>query len=145
MAGHFPFAGKRGTRYGLAPRGTLSAFFENNGFNNEMQKKYYEWWFAFAKDFVTGDPDLSATMGVRFHSYPMGTHARHSFHLNDKFWPVAMDELGSFVANVILPKLDTDAMHKLEEDHKALLDGLREEAKNNPRQPAPDVGLFRHV
>jgi len=84
-------------------------------------------------------------MGVRFHSYPMGTHARHSFHLNDKFWPVAMDELGSFVANVILPKLDTDAMHKLEEDHKALLDGLREEAKTNPRQPSPDVGLFRHV
>lgn len=145
MAGHFPFAGKRGTRYGLAPRGTLAAFFENNGFNNEMQEKYYEWWYGFAKDFVTGDSDLSATMGVRFHSYPMGTHARHSFHLNDKFWPVAMDELGSFVANVILPKLDTDAMHKLEEDHKALLDGLREEAKSNPRQPAPDVGLFRHV
>ena len=29
--------------------------------------------------------------------------------------------------------------------HKALLDNLREEAKGNPRQPAPDVGLFRHV
>jgi len=72
MAGHFPFAGKRGTRYGLAPRGTLAAFFENNGFNNEMQEKYYEWWYGFAKDFVTGDSDLSATMGVRFHSYPMG-------------------------------------------------------------------------
>lgn len=145
MAGHFPFAGKRGTRYGLAPRGTIAAFFENNGFNNELQEKYYKWWYDYAKQFVENDSDLSVTMGVKFASYPIGTHARHSFHLNDKFWPVAMDELGSLISNVILPKLDSDAMHKLEEEHTAMLAQLREEASANPREPAPDVGLFRHV
>jgi len=145
MAGHFPFAGKRGTRYGLAPRGTLAAFFENHGFNNDLQEKYYRWWYEFAKEFVARDSDLSATVGVRFEAYPMGTHARHSFHLNDKFWAVAMDELGSFISNLILPKLDTEAMHGLEHDHAAMLAELRSEAEANPRKPAPDVGLFRHV
>lgn len=145
MAGHFPFAGKRGTRYGLAPRGTIAAFFENHGFNNELQEKYYKWWYDYAKQFVENDSDLSVTMGVKLSHYPIGTHARHSFHLNDKFWPVAMDELGSLIANVILPKLDSDAMHKLEEEHKAMLDHLREETKSNPREASPDVGLFRHV
>ena len=145
MAGHFPFAGKRGTRYGLAPRGTLAAFFENNGFNNELQEKYYRWWYDYAKNFVMQDSDLSATMSVPFTHYPMGTHAKHSFHLNDKYWPVTMDELGSFIANVIFPKLSTDAMHQLEEQHHSMLDSLRAEAKDNPRTPAPDVGLFRHV
>ena len=145
MAGHFPFAGKRGTRYGLAPRGTIAAFFENQGLNNELQEKYYKWWFDYAKQFVENDGDLSVTMGVKFSQYPIGTHARHSFHLNDKFWPVAMDELGSLIANVILPKLDSDAMHKLEEEHQAMLDQLREETKSNPREASPDVGMFRHV
>lgn len=145
MAGHFPFAGKRGTRYGLAPRGTIAAFYENNGFNNELQEKYYKWWFDYAKAFVDRDPDLSATVGVRFRGYPMGTHARHSFHLNDKFWAVAMEELGSLISNLILPKLDADAMHGLEDDHKTMLAGLREETRTNPRAAPPDVGLFRHV
>jgi hypothetical protein len=145
MAGHFPFAGKRGTRYGLAPRGTIAAFFENQGLNNDLQEKYYKWWYDYARDFVANDPDLSATMGVRFSGYPMGTHARHSFHLNDKFWAVSMDELGSFISNVILPKLDAEAMHGLEEEHHALLAGLHDEAKENPRAAPPDVGLFRHV
>jgi hypothetical protein len=145
MAGHFPFAGKRGTRYGLAPRGTIAAFFENQGFNDDLQEKHDKWWYDSARDFAANDPDRSATMGVRFSAYPMGTHARHSFHLNDKFWAVSMDELGSFISNVILPKLDAEAMHRLEEDHQALLAGLRDEAKDNPREAAPDVGLFRHV
>ena len=145
MAGHFPFAGKRGTRYGLAPRGTIAAFFENHGFNNDLQEKYYRWWYDYAKQFVENDPDLSVTMGVTFSQYPIGTHARHSFHLNDKFWPVAMDELGSLIANVILPKLDADAIHNLEAEHQTLLDQLREETKVNPREASPDVGLFRHV
>ncbi|AGA34028.1 hypothetical protein TVNIR_2385 [Thioalkalivibrio nitratireducens DSM 14787] len=145
MSGHFPFAGERGTRYGLAPRGTLAAFFENHGFNDELQEKYYRWWYDYANDFVANDPDLSATVGVRFHFYPMGTHARHSFHLNGKFWAVNMEELGSFISNLILPKLDADTLHGLEAKHRALLDTLREEAKTNPREAPPDVGLFRHV
>lgn len=145
MAGHFPFAGKRGTRYGLAPRGTLAAFFENHGLNQDLQEKYYRWWFDYAQDFVTKDSDLSATMSHTFDHYPMGTHARHSFHLNEKYWAVTMDELGSFIANVILPKLDSAAMHALEDAHAMLVQELRTEAETNPRPPAPDVGLFRHV
>lgn len=145
MAGHFPFAGKRGTRYGLAPRGTIAAFFENQGFNDDLQEKYYKWWYDYARDFVANDRDLAATMAVRFSGYPMGTHARHSFHLNDKFWAVSMDELGSLISNVILPKHDAEAMHRLEEDHEAFLTSLRAEAKDNPRAAPPDVGLFRHV
>jgi hypothetical protein len=145
MAGHFPFAGKRGTRYGLAPRSTLTAFFENHGLNAQLQERYYQWWYTFAQDFVARDSDLAATMGVRFSSYPMGTHARHSFHLNEKFWAVSLEELGSFISNVILPKLDADALHRLEAEHAALLEDLRTEARTNPREVPPDVGLFRHV
>ncbi len=145
MAGHFPFAGKRGTRYGLAPRGTLSAFFENHGLNAELQERYYRWWYDFAKDFVARDPDLSATVGVRFAGYPMGTHARHSFHLNEKFWASSLDELGSLISNLILPKLDEKALHQLEADHAAFLEELHAAARDNPREAPPDVGLFRHT
>jgi hypothetical protein len=145
MAGHFPFASKRGSRYGLAPRMSLSAFFEHHGLNQTLQEKYYKWWYDWAKAYVDKDPDLSATVGIRFDHYPMGQHSEHAFHLNDKYWPVCMDELGSFVANLILPKLDESAMHTLEQDHAELLKSLEAEAKENPREPAPDVGLFRHV
>lgn len=47
---------------------------------------------------------------ARFDSYPVGTRARHSFQLNDTFRAVRMDELGSSISNLILPKLDTEAM-----------------------------------
>lgn len=145
MAGHFPFAGKRGTRYGLAPRGTIAAFFENHGFNDDLQEKYYKWWYDWARDFVENDNDLSVTMATRFSNYPMGTHAQHSFHLNDKYWPVCMDELGAFIRDIIFPKLDEQAMHELEDQHAKLVQDLEKEADSNPRDPAPDVGMFRHV
>lgn len=145
MAGHFPFGTKRGSRYGLAPRGTLSAFFENHGLNEDLQEKYYRWWYDYAKQFVENDSDLSFTMAVTFSRYPIGTHARHSFHLNDKYWAVTMDELGSLISNVIFPKLDADAMHLLEQQHSQLLQELHAETQSNPRQPAPDVGMFRHT
>lgn len=145
MAGHFPFGMKRGSRYGLAPRSTLAAFFEKEGFGNTLQEKYYKWWYDWAKDFVSKDPDLSVTVGVRFNNYPMGQHSEHSFHLNDKYWAVAMDELGSFISNLIFPKLSEQAMHELQQAHQELLEQLREETKVHPREPAPDVGLFRHV
>ncbi|WP_018875015.1 hypothetical protein [Thioalkalivibrio sp. ALJ1] len=145
MAGHFPFAGKRGTRYGLAPRGTIAAFFENHGFNDELQEKYYKWWYDFAKDFVEKDSDLSFTMSTKFTSYPMGTHAHHAFHLNDKYWPSCLDELGSFIRDVIFPKMDEKAMEDLEKKHAKLIKDLEKESESNPRDAAPDVGLFRHV
>jgi hypothetical protein len=145
MAGHFPFAGKRGTRYGLAPRGTIAAFFENHGFNDDLQEKYYKWWYDWARDFVENDSDLSVTMATRFSNYPMGTHAQHSFHLNDKYWPVCMDELGAFIRDIIFPKMDEQAMHELEDQHAKLVQDLEKEADSNPRDPAPDVGMFRHV
>lgn len=145
MAGHFPFASKRGSRYGLAPRMSLAAFFEHQGLNDALQERYYKWWYDWAKDFVAQDTDLSATVGIRFTGYPMGQHSEHAFHLNDKYWAVCMDELGSFIANLILPKLDETATHALEQDHAALLESLEAEAQSNPREPAPDVGLFRHV
>ena len=145
MAGHFPFASKRGSRYGLAPRMSLAAFFEQQGLNHTLQETYYKWWYDWAKDFVSKDTDLGATVGVRFAHYPMGQHSEHAFHLNDKYWAVCMDELGSFVANLILPKLDDSASHALEEAHTELLKSLAQEAETNPREPAPDVGLFRHI
>ncbi|WP_018946289.1 MULTISPECIES: hypothetical protein [unclassified Thioalkalivibrio] len=145
MAGHFPFAGKRGTRYGQAPRGTIAAFFENHGFGEELQEKYYKWWYDFAKDFVEKDSDLSVTMITRFNSYPMGTHAEHSFHLNDKYWAECLAELGSFIRDVIFPKMDEKAMHDLEEKHSKMLADLEKEAEEKPREPAPEVGVYRHV
>jgi len=145
MAGHFPFAGKRGTRYGLAPRSAMAAFFEAQDMSEAVQEQYYKWWYDWAKDFTEKDPDLSFTMIRRFDSYPMGQHAHHAFHLNGKYWPSCMDELGSYIANTILPKLDGDAMHKLEDAHAKLLKDLDAEKTSNPREPAPDVGLFRHI
>jgi hypothetical protein len=145
MAGHFPFGAKRGSRYGLAPRSMAAAFFEKEGFNNDLQEQYYKWWYDWAKDFVTNDPDLSATVGIRFNHYPMGQHSEHAFHLNDKYWAETLGDLGSFISNLIFPKLGEQAMHDLEHKHSDALKALREEAKANPREPAPDVGLFRHV
>jgi hypothetical protein len=145
MAGHFPFGAKRGSRYGLAPRSTATAFFEKEGFSNALQEKYYTWWFEWAKDFVAKDSDLSATVGVRFNGFPMGQHSEHAFHLNDKYWAETLGELGSFISNLIFPKLDADAMHALEKAHSEMLEGLRAERGAHPREPAPDIGLFRHT
>ncbi len=145
MAGHFPFGAKRGSRYGLAPRSTLAAFFEKEGLNNALQEKYYKWWYDWAKDFVAKDADLGATVSVRFDHYPMGQHSEHGFHLNDKFWPMCMDELGSFISNLIFTKLDEKALHAIEDAHAKMLKDLKGEAASNPREAAPDVGLFRHI
>jgi hypothetical protein len=143
MAGHFPFMGK-GVRYGGA-RMTITAFYEQNGFNLDLQEKYYKWWFDWAKAFVEKDADLQHTKAVEFSNYPYGQHSFHSFHLNDKMWATALADLGDLVRDTILPKLDDTALHKLEEDHAAIVKKLQDEAKSNPREPAPDVGYFRHM
>ena len=144
MSGHFPFAGTRGTSYGLAPRMTISAFFEKSQFGPELQESYYKWWYDWAKAFVEQDADLKATMGLRFQHYPMGQHSEHGFHLNDKYWASCMEDLGSFIRNIIFPKLDDAAMHHLEEEHgKALHDFEAKAAESY--EHVPDVGHFRHT
>jgi hypothetical protein len=143
MAGHYPFTG-RGVRYGGA-RMTIAAFFEQHGLNNELQEKYYKWWYDWAKKFVQNDADLKVTKGVAFDHYPLGQHSHHSFHLNEKQWCTIMADLGDLVRDIIFPKMDDTAMHQLEEEHKKLLSQLEGEAKDKPREPAPDVGYFRHM
>jgi hypothetical protein len=144
MSGHFPFSSSQGTRYGLAPRMSISAFFEKNQFNMELQEAYYKWWYDWAKAFVDQDADLKATMGLRFNHYPMGQHSEHAFHLNGKYWASCMDDLGGFIRNLIIPKLDHDAEHALTEEHEKLVHDLKAKATES-YEPVPDVGHFRHV
>ena len=143
MAGHYPFTG-RGTRYGGA-RMTIAAFFEQHGLNLELQEKYYKWWFEWAKNFVNNDSDLKASKGVAFNHYPMGQHSHHSFHLNDKQWCNIMADLGDLIRDIIMPKMSDAALKQLEHDHHAALEKLEAEAKDNTREPSPDIGYFRHM
>lgn len=145
MSGHFPFSGTRGTGYGLAPRMTISAFYEKNQFNYTLQEAYYKWWYDWAKNVVERDVDLKTTLSGRFSHYPMGQHSEHGFHLNDRYWASCMDDLGAFIRNILFPKLNEKAMHKLEADHTKLLKDLKARIKDSGYQPAPDVGLFRHI
>ncbi len=145
MAGHFPFAHSRGTRYGRAPRMAINGFFENHGLSGELQERYYKWWYDWAKAFVENDPDLSVTKGVAFNSYPLGQHAHHGFHLNEKYWSEAMADLGAFIRDLIFPKMSAEALHELETQHEAMLEALKAETDQSPRTPAPDVGYFRHT
>jgi hypothetical protein len=138
MAGHFPFSGRGG-------RAATTAFFEQEGFNKELQEKYYKWWYDWAKNIVDNDADLKAAKGVAFQSYPFGQHAYHNFHLNDKAWPVALDDLGSFIKGTIMVRMSDEDLHKLEEDHEKMLAELRKETESNSREPAPDIGYFRHT
>lgn len=138
MAGHFPFSGNGG-------RASTTAFYERYGFNEALQEKYYKWWYEWAKAFVTHDAELSLTKGIAFAGYPYGQHAHRNFHLNDKHWAVCLSDLGDFIKGAILPKLDEAAVHKLEEEHHKMLDELKQEAGTSPREPAPDVGYFRHT
>ncbi len=143
MAGHLPFLG-RGLRYGNA-RNVYEAFFENHGLNETLQEKYYKWWYDWARDFVLNDPDLKVTKGVLFARYPLGDHPEHNFHLKNKRWALYMAELGDLLRDVIWPKLDDKQRAKVEKAHAEFLRQLEEEAKENPRPPAPEVGYFRHT
>ncbi len=143
MAGHFPFLGK-GVRYGGA-RLSIAAFFETHGLNQELQEKYYKWWYDWAKHFVEQDEGLKAAKGIAFQHYPYGQHAHRSFHLNDKIWAVHLADLGDLIRDSLLPKLDNKAMKELEQAHAKMLHELEQQAQENPREPAPDVGYFRHI
>ncbi len=138
MAGHFPFSGNGG-------RASTTAFYERYGLNDELQEKYYKWWYDWAKAFVSQDKELVQTKSLDFAHYPYGQHAHRSFHLNGKHWAVCLADLGAFIKAVIMPKLDHDALHKLEDEHHKIVDALKKEAADKPREPAPDVGYFRHT
>ena len=145
MSGHYPFAGDKGIRYGQAGRMSIAAFFEVNRFNQEIQEKYYKWWYDFAKAYVEKDADLSYSKGIQFNNYPMGTHSHVSFHLQDKYWCVCLEDLGALIRDLILTKLSDTESKKLEKDHHDLMDALKKEAETNTRDNYADVGYFRHI
>lgn len=137
MSGHFPFSGK-------ANRVSVFAFFEAHKFSMQTQEEYYKWWYNWAKDFVTKDADLSYTKAVEFSHYPYGQHAHENFHLHDYVWATPLLDLGQFIENVIFPKLDDKALHKVEHDHEKLVETL-EKSPKTPRSEPPEVGRYRHV
>lgn len=138
MSGHYPFNGN-------ANRVSVFAFYEKNGLSLELQEKYYRWWFDWAKNFVMNDPDLKYSKAHEFSSFPYGQHAHHDFHLHQYQWATTMIDLGAFISNVILPKMDEDAQHRLEHDHHAMLEALKQEAATKPRPKAPEIGYYRHT
>lgn len=138
MAGHFPFSGRGG-------RASTTAFFELHGFNRTLQEKYYRWWYEWAKRFVQQDKELSQTKAIEFQSYPYGQHAHQEFHLNNKVWPVMLDDLGQVIKFAIFPRLSADDLHKVEDLHRKMVEELKKEAEATPREAAPDIGYFRHT
>lgn len=138
MAGHFPFSGK-------ANRVSVFSFFEAKRMSLALQEKYYTWWYDWAKDKVMKDSDLKAAKGMEFEHYPMGQHAHNNFHLHDYVWATALLDLGELIKNTLLPRLDADALHHLEEAHQKMLDGLLAQRDQAPRKAPPDVGRYRHT
>ena len=138
MAGHYPFTGN-------SNRVSVFAFYEKNGLGLELQAKYYQWWFDWAKDFVLNDPGLKAAKAPEFARFPYGQHADHDFHLHKYQWCTTLIDLGQFISNVIFPKMSETELHKLEENHHHMLEELRKEAVEKPREAIPDIGYFRHT
>ncbi|MHB1565507.1 MAG: RnfABCDGE type electron transport complex subunit B [Acidiferrobacter sp.] len=138
MSGHFPFSGR-------ANRVSVYAFFEKNQLSLDLQERYYRWWYDFAKTFVEHDSDLRVTRAVDFQHFPFGQHAEANFHLHDYLWATATLDLGSFISQVILPKMTPEAQHQLAHDHEAMLKKLLAERDQAPRPAAPEVGRYRHV
>lgn len=138
MSGHLPFSGK-------ANRVSVFAFFEQNQLSLDLQEYYYKWWYNFAKHFVENDPDLKVTRAVDFNHYPFGQHAEGNFHLHDYKWATATLDLGSFIMNVIFPKMTEEQRHKVEHDHDAMMKDLLAQRDKAPRSAPPEVGRYRHV
>lgn len=138
MAQHFPFMGR-------ANRVGIFGFFEAHGLGLELQERYYRWWYEWAKMFVARDPDLRAAKGVEFERYPYGQHADHSFHLHGYRWATALLDLGEFIRDSILPKLDGAALQRLEAEHEHMLEQLHAEREQKPRPAPPDIGRYRHT
>ncbi|MGC8467924.1 MAG: hypothetical protein ACP5M3_06905 [Acidithiobacillus sp.] len=140
MAGHFPFSGK-------ANRVSVFAFFEAHNWGLEAQEKYFEHWYTWTKNFVMNDPDLLAAKGVLFQGehFHFGTHADREFHLHGYAIATRLLDLGEFIKGSILPKLDPDALHRLEEEHHHWIEDANAVAAKHPRPEAPEIGRYRHV
>ncbi|MDA8225906.1 MAG: hypothetical protein M0T86_08310 [Betaproteobacteria bacterium] len=137
MAGHFPFSGNTN-------RVSVFAFYERYGLNQALQEKYYKWWYEWAKKMVASDPGLQAAKGMEFNHYPYGQHSHVDFHLRQGAWTTALIDLGGFIKGTLLPILNDDQLHHLDEEHHQFLHHLEEEASKSPRQPQPELGWFRH-
>lgn len=138
MSGHFPFTGK-------ANRVSIFGFFEGHGLSLELQEQYYRWWYDWARQFVLQDPDLRAAKGTEFEVFPYGQHAHESFHLHDYRWATALLDLGEFIRDAILPRLDPEVVHRLEAAHQRMLDDLLVQRGRTPRPAPPDIGRYRHT
>ncbi len=138
MSGHYPFSGK-------ANRVSVFAFYEKHQLGLALQEEYYQWWYNWAKQFVMNDADLKATKATMFDHYPYGQHAHGNFHLHDYTWSTNLLDLGEFIKNTLIPKLDEHAQHKLEEQHHHMLEDLLKKREQKPREAPPDVGRYRHV
>jgi hypothetical protein len=124
---------------------TIAAFFEDHRMDESLQERYYKWWFDWAQDFVSNDPNLKAFVGDTFEHYPYGQHAAHAFHLNGKAWATALSDLGDFIRDAIFPELDEGAIGQLESEHAELLRKIEAAAAEAPPPGVPEVGYFRHV
>ncbi len=137
MAGHFPFSGNTN-------RVSVFAFYERYGLNAALQERYYKWWYDWAKKMVLADPDLSSSKGLEFTHFPFGQHAHKDFHLRQGTWTTSLIDLGAFIKGSLLPKLNDEQLHHMEEEHHHMLHELETEAKQTPREPQPELGWFRH-
>lgn len=138
MAGDFPFSSK-------ANRVSIFGFYEASGFGLEFREEYYKWRYHWARAFVANDSDRRESKALEFAHHPVGQHADANFHLHDYRWATALMDLGKFIENTILAKLNEATRQKLEQDHTELLDRLKTKRASTPRPPARDVGCYRHV
>lgn len=138
MASHFPFSGN-------ASRVGVYAFFERHGLDLPLQERYYRWWFDWAREQVVKDPGLAAAKGSEFQRFPYGQHAFHDFHLHRYSWSIALTDLGGLIDGTLLPRLDETQRHDLEHRHRVLLEQLKQQALQQPRPAAPEIGRYRHT
>jgi hypothetical protein len=138
MSGHFPFTGN-------ADRIGIHAFYDKHGLGLALQEKYYRWWYEWAKRYVLADPGLRASKGAEFQRFPFGQHALHDFHLHGYRWCTTLADLGGFIDGTLLRRLSDQERHRLEDEHAALLESLKREIAEHPKETVPDVGVFRHT
>ncbi len=138
MAGHFPFSGNTN-------RVSVFAFYERYGLNETLQETYYKWWYDWAKNIVLTDADLRTSKALEFAHYPYGHHSHRDFHLGQGTWTTNLIDLGAFIKGTLLPKLNAEQLHQLEEVHHHMIHELEAEAKKAPREPQPELGWFRHT
>lgn len=138
MSGHYPFSGK-------ADRVGVHAFYERHGLGLALQERYYRWWYEWAQRRVVQDPHLRALKAAEFRHFPYGQHALHEFHLHRYQWCTTLMDLGAFIEAVLIPRLSDAQRHALENEHHEFLETLKRESQQLPREPVPEVGVYRHT